>query len=291
MTEFASRLEIGDFYVEYAGTLLGQGEVTLQLSPGFLEIRRDCRHTPRGRSLTALTMRVTVELGNLDNLLDVLLPDRTLDLAALDNVRLTDGNELKLHPVRNGGRQGFLFPRAFWESAESRNRAMSTEQGELRFRIEPDRLSGICFSRLGGALRPAGLAERVLPDPVSVARNLVDMLAAPLDAVVDETLFRGCFAPDKSTGSFGLFTEEVTLWSAREPRRMAFALKGRFPSDDKDAADRALVRAADFLHGHELTMPGIDIAGCQVQKLALATLVSDNGLLMTDDALFFQLLL
>jgi len=290
MTEFASNLEIGDFYVEYARTLLGEGDVSLQWLPIFQDVRQDRHHIPQARRVSGLTLKVTVTLGNLDRFLSVLLDGETLRAQSLDETLWNQGGELKLHPARSSDRKGFHFARAFPERADSGSAALAVNQSQLQFLIEPDPASGIYFTRFSGSTPPAGLAARRLPAVSALSRSLVKLLAAPLGATVDQTLFRGRFAPG-NTGSYALFPREMTLWSAREMHRADFTLAARFPLDDQDRAEDALDAAAAFLHGQEITLPDIGPAACEVQKLTLGAVTSSGGRLVTDDVLHFRILL
>ena len=290
MTEFASNLEIGDFYVEYARTLLGEGDVSLQWVPAFQEVRRDRHHIPQAHRVSGLTLKITVTLGNLDRYLSVLLDGETLRADSLDSSLWNQGGELNLYPVRAAGRKGFRFARAFPERAESGNAALAVNHSQLQFLIEPSSADGIYFTRFDSSERPVGLAARVLPSVSSLSRSLVQLLAAPLGATVDQTLFRGRFAPTGAPG-YALFPKEMTLWSAREMHQADYVLAARFPLDDQDTAEDALAAAAAFLHGQEITLPGVGTAACEVRKLTLGAVASAGGRWMTDDELTFRILL
>lgn len=289
MTEFASLLEIGDFYVEYAGSYLGEGEISLSFAPEFQEVRGDAMKPLQGKRVRALRLNVAAALGGAAPVMTLLDGGGDFTAARLDASLFTGGAALRLYPADRQGSPGYEFPRAYLSELRQRHSYLNAGGADVNFRIEADGDGRTYCSRLTPGALPQGLTIRPLPDAVELTRQVAAALAGPLAATVDQTLCRGRFAPGDA-GSYGLFLDGCSEWSSRHPRRFDFTLIARFPLEDKDRIDAAMLAAADFLHGHNLSLSTIAIACCRISGLTFDSLSAQYGQYTADTRLNFSLI-
>ncbi len=291
MSEFQTEWEVGDFLVEFAGVYLGEGAVVLQMAPSFLEVRQDALQILQARRVKGVALRVNADLTNAPSLFDVLQADTTdFTLATLAGSVFTSGGVLKLYPA-DPKMRGYEFKRAFCRNSERRSGAyLETGDTVLSFDCEADAENGIYFSRLAAGARPGGLAERTMPDGAQLTRELIHVLAGPLNALADRTLCRGRFAPDPA-GSYGLFLDACSDWEHHAPRRFEYTLIGRFPMEQKDLVDQRLSNAANLLHGMRPALPNLAPLACKVRRLAFDGHAAIFGRQETGSELNFSVLM
>lgn len=283
MNNVKSSMETGGFHIEFNRIYLGCGKAGFTLQGAVHELRRDELHAIRSKPLKRVDMLLAAELSTGDRFWQQLCS--TFQQA---EKLFSEGGVLKLFP-EDPARAGYEFQRAFLEKAEHIS-GSSGQNGKLKliFSGEAAGTSGLLMSRLQPGSLPQDAEDSEPIRIVDITGVLMDILAAGLDAVKDQTLCLNFLPPGKA-GGYMLSVKRCRNWISQGPLELEYSLTANFPAAEKNIVDQKLIALAENLHNCSVDASGRRCV-CLTESLDLGRWKSSGGKLVTDSTLELTIL-
>ncbi len=287
MGDKKSLFEVGNFIVEYNGVVLGNGKVSVSLTPQLYEIRRDGAVNLQSKKIKSLRWSVSAFLKNGDDIWD-LFGDYENQFTA--DILAGSGAPLKLYPV-DGLRRGYEFKRVYLAGVEHvSGETVTVGSVKVLWICEADAETGCYFSKLPEDGAIPEMPEDFQLDLKMFLPDFQRLLAEKLAVTADKELFIDYIAP-YPRNSYSLELEKCRDWTGSAPQILDFTLSAYFVPEEKFSADQSLYTLAQSLHRCRLDIAGSDKLLCYVRELDFSGTKVISGSAYTNSKLKFSLLL
>lgn len=273
----------GDYRIEFAGTVIGEGKVSWHIHPEYQSIRMDQISRPQSQRVKSLQITLHTQLEKVCSLNTIITGSGILTTASLDNSVFQDGQTLRLHPISPLS-SGWEFQRAYLNDLKfNSNDRHQISSAEADFCCEAANADGVYISPL--AFDSTELPAVVEMD-ISIIKNaLTQFLTLTLQTQVQQEV-----VPLTGKNTFTLCSSAYQKFDRHMPRELSFTLLAVVPAREKDTMIRQLTDCANQLQG-KLVIPHAQYQMlCQVEDVTFNEEKAVSGTICSIGKLKFRLL-